>query len=134
MVDAVEAGGLGDPAEDLSDLEREAVGDLGWDIPPDLGGLEVGVAGLSYGLNAVGIVTAASCRGHTGRTAWSIAPVVSFAADRQQALHLQRLVSRTGCTFFIDDVRRNLLVVHGRSVTHTMALADAVIEQAEQFG
>lgn len=133
LVDAVEAGGAGDPAEDLSGLEREAVGDFGWDIPPDLGGLEVGVAGLSYALNAVGIVTAASCRGHTPPS-WSKAPVVSFAADRVRAVQLQRMVARTGCTFFVDDVRPNLLVVHGRSVTHTMALADALIDHADRFG
>ncbi len=86
-------------------------------------GLELGVAGLVCALGAVGIVPAASCRGHHGGRAWSTRPVVYFAATRDRAGALADLIEPTGCRFGIDPERPDLLVVAGRSVEDTMALA-----------
>ena len=46
------------------------------------------------------------------------------------------LRSRTGCTSLltsIADVCRNLVVIHGRSVVHTMPLDDAGLEKSCRF-
>lgn len=125
---AVEGGNVGNIDEGLSAAEQAALTEFAWDVPPDLGELEIGVVSLSYALNAVGVITAASCRGHAGAHAWSSAPVVSFAATRQQADDLQPLVAKSGCTFVVDDVRPDLLVVHGQSILNTMDLAALIIE------
>src|SRR5690349_21111767 len=43
--------------------------DVEVDEPSQLGGLDIGVAGLVFALNALGMPTVASCRGHPG--GWS---------------------------------------------------------------
>jgi hypothetical protein len=125
LADVVEGGYVGAPDEGLSPAEQEGLGDFAWDIPPDLGDLEIGVVGLTCALNADGLVTAASCRGHVGPAAWSPAPVVSFAATQRLARALQPLAAEASCTFFIDDMRPKLMVVYGRSILSTMALGEA---------
>jgi hypothetical protein len=59
--------------------------------------------------------------------------VVLFAATEFRARALEPLVAEAGCAFTIDPARRELLVVSGQSVTHTMALAELVLEHRNDF-
>lgn len=131
LAQVAESGGIDDPAHNLSGLERAALGEVVSDIP-ELGGLELGVAGLAHALATVRILPAASCRSHPERS-WSDAPVVLVAATEFRAEALQPLVEASGCTFAIDEYRPELLVVRGVSIVNTMALADAVINNRKDF-
>lgn len=131
LAQVAESGGDDDPAYNLSERERRALAEVMSDIP-ELGGLELGVAGLAHALATVRILPAASCRSHPERS-WSDAPVVLFAATEFRAKALQPLVEASGCTFTIDENRPELLVVRGRSITHMMALAAAVMENRKNF-
>lgn len=124
----------GGDATDLTEHQIASLGDLlvEDDFPP-LEGLELGVAGLSYAMSAVEMFPAASCRGHPGSSAWTDTPVVFFAANKQRAITLQPLVEQTGCFFEFDHDRPDLLVVRGRSIRHTVALATAILDRADNF-
>jgi len=100
-----------------------------------LNGLEVGVAGLVYAMNAVGIVTAASCRSHhQGHRPWADYPTVVFAANRPQADVLQPLVESAGCGFEVDDVDRpKLFAVVASSILDMTELASSVLRAAPNF-
>ena len=99
----------------------------------DLGGLEMGVAGLAYALASAGMVPAASCRAHTGDRPWSYSPVVLFAADECHARQLEPLVRNAGCVFAVDAGRGHLLVVSASSVRNLMELADALARISTQL-
>ncbi|MFF0188663.1 hypothetical protein [Streptomyces sp. NPDC005244] len=94
----------------------------------DLGGLETGVAGLSYALAAVGCIPAASCRWHPGPRSWAPNPVVYLAADRPTVERIQPHVRAAGCGFGLDATRPELLVLGGPSVANIMELARRLIE------
>jgi hypothetical protein len=96
-----------------------------------LPGLEIGVAGLSYALAAIGCVPAASCRSHVGKHSWSDRPVVLAAIDRAHAEWLQPLVERSSCGFDIDNHRPDFLVIHARSISEMMDLATMILAVAE---
>lgn len=129
-----EYGGIDDPDYDMTEDERTALTGVVSDIPDELGGLELGVSGLVHALAAVGIVPAASCRSHADPvTSWSVAPVVIFAASEDAARALQSLVEASGCTFELNQDHPDLLAVRGRSITNTMALAEAVLEHRNTF-
>jgi hypothetical protein len=127
-----ETGGIDDPANELTLEEYSTLSTVVSDIPAELGGLELGVAGLVHALASVRILPAASCRSHPERS-WSEAPVVLFAATEFRALALEPLVAEAGCTFTIDPARRELLCVRGQSITRTMALAELVLEHRKDF-
>ncbi|MEU7872816.1 hypothetical protein [Dactylosporangium sp. NPDC049140] len=93
----------------------------------ELEGLEIGVAGLSLALSAIGCVPAASCRSHTGEHSWSYAPVVIFATSRSRAEWLQPLAARCDCGFEVDAARPKLLAVVARSVTDMNRLAATML-------
>lgn len=100
----------------------------------EVGGLELGVAGLVYALASVGMVPTASCRGHTGDRPWSDSPVVLFAACERDVRVLEPLVQEAGCVFDIDPSRAELLVVGAPSVRNLMSLAQAVLDAGDRFG
>jgi hypothetical protein len=105
----------------LSDSETPYLGGF-------LGGLEVGVAGLSHALGTVGCVPAASCRAHTGdRPSWADEPVVFAAIDREHADWLQPLVQKAGCGFGQDLERPEFLTIYARSIRDLNALAAAIL-------
>ncbi len=131
LAGAAESAGIYDPGEDLTDEERRALAAVVSDIP-ELGGLELGVAGLAHALATVGILPAASCRSHVDRS-WSDAPVVLFAATEFRARALQPLVEASGCRFALDGNRPELLVVRGRSIANLMALAELVLNHRSDF-
>jgi hypothetical protein len=131
LAQIAESSRLDDPAHEMSDRERAALSEVVSDLP-ELGGLELGVAGLAYALATVRILPAASCRSHVEHS-WSDAPVVLFAVTEFRAKALQPLVDASGCTFTIDEARPELLVVRATSISNTMALADAVIENRKAF-
>lgn len=115
-----------DDAEDFARLATHA------DIESlSLWGLEIGVAGLSYALAAIGCVPVASCRGHLSAHAWSDHPVVFAAVDREHAEWLQPLVSRSSCGFDIDLARGEFLVIGGPSIIEMNNLASAILSEAE---
>lgn len=121
---------------DLTAAERAELGEFlakHEDEGTALDSLELGVAGLVYALATVGIIPAASCRGHPGPRAWSDGPVVLFATTEDRARALQAFVEATDCRFGIDPARRDLLAVTGRSILDTMGLADAVLEFRHTF-
>ena len=94
-----------------------------------IGGLELGVAGLVYALAATGIVPAASCRGHTGPRPWSEWPVVFFATDESHARVLELSAQEAGCGFDIDPGRPELLVIGGRSIVNLMRFAAMLVKK-----
>jgi len=130
---AVEFGQLDDPEYRLTENERQLLGEFASDLPAELGGLELGVAGLAHALATVRILPAASCRSHRDPHTWSDAPVVYFAATEFRTRALQTLLQESGCTFAVDTARPNLVVVRGRSILNTMELADAVLNNRKSF-
>lgn len=97
-------------------------------------GLELGVAGLCYALNAVGVLAAASCRGHAAaHRKWSDYPVVFCAIGERHARVLQRLAEDTGCGFEVALDRGQFLVVYAESIIEMMTLAQKVIDSAAGF-
>lgn len=126
-----ESAAVDSPGEDISEEERAALSEVVSDLP-ELGGLELGVAGLAYALATVRILPAASCRSHPDRS-WSDAPVVLFAATEFRARALQPWVEESGCTFTLDENRPELLVVRGWSISNTMALAELVFAHRREF-
>ncbi|KZE43303.1 hypothetical protein [Microbacterium sp. T32] len=131
--------------DDLADAIEWETPDIPSDEAPDffdqedawygLNGLEVGVAGLVYAMNAVGIVTAASCRSHhKGHQPRADYPTVVFAANRPQTDALQPLVESAGCGFEVDDVDRpKLLAVVASSILDMTELASSVLRAASSF-
>jgi hypothetical protein len=95
-----------------------------------LGGLEIGVAGLTYTLSTVGFRTAASCRAHEGANSWSEFPVVLFGAHKWRAVHLAELAQGAGCGIGQD---RDMLSVYAPSILNLMNLADAVLTKRVSF-
>lgn len=95
-----------------------------------LNGLEIGVAGLVYALNSVGIITAASCRSHhQGHQPWANYPTVVFAANRAQMRALEPLVASSGCGFEVEGINRSrFIAVVGPSIQETMALAQRLTD------
>lgn len=132
LAGVAEFGRIDDPEWALTEPELKVLADHVSDLPANLGGLEIGVAGLTHALATVRILPAASCRSHPAKS-WSDAPVVLFAATEFRARALEPLVESTGCTFAIDENRRNLLVVRGRSIEYLMDLADAVMANRSSF-
>ena len=99
-----------------------------------VGGLELGVAGLVYALNAVGILTAASCRSHSAsHRQWANYPVVIFAASRQQLEILQPMVEAAGCGFDFDPGRPRFVGVYGPSIEEMMKLASTILDAGDTF-
>lgn len=134
-------------AREFDDLASDVEYELA-DVPSDdapallregswygVNGLEIGVAGLVHALNAVGIVTAASCRSHhQAHAPWADYPVVIFAADNRQMEVLQPLVKTSACGFEIDDVDRpELLAIVGPSVAEMNALAVSIVHHHGEF-
>lgn len=119
------------PSGAVTELKELAADDGGW-AAATFQGLEIGVAGLVYALNATGCVTAASCRSHRrpDRRSWASHPVVYFAAPREIARRLAPLVERAGCGFNVDGERPGLLFVEAPSITCFIRLADAVLTAA----
>ncbi len=131
LATAVETGS----ADDVEGINPDQLAAIG-PYPTDevaLDSLEVGVAGVVYGLSAAGMYPAASCRGHPGPHAWSSFPVVLFAADRPHAETLQPLVESSQRGFDIDSVRCDLLVIKSKSVENTLRLAGAVLDALPDF-
>jgi hypothetical protein len=95
-----------------------------------LGGLEIGVAGLTYALSTVGFRTAASCRAHEGANSWSDCPVVLFGAHKWRAVLLAELVAEAGCGIGQD---RDMLKVYAPSIRNLMDLAEAVLAKRVSF-
>lgn len=99
------------------------------DFPP-LGGLEIGVAGLTHALSAMGCLTAASCRWHTSSHTWSDCPVVFFAAPAWRVEILAELVSSEGCGLEED---REMLKIYGSSIRDTHGLAERIVAERGRF-
>jgi hypothetical protein len=102
------------------------------DVSP-IGGLEIGVAGLSYAMAAVGCHPAASCRSHDGGHSWSERPVVFFAASRHRADVLAGLVRESGCGFGFDPGHSQLLLIEAQSIEEMARLATLVLEHRDEF-
>jgi hypothetical protein len=128
----VELGLDDDDDADIAPAERASLEPVLYDMPP-LDSLELGVAGLVLALGAVGMIPAASCRGHCTGRAWSPRPVVYVATTQYRAQALADLIGPTGCRFGIDTARPDFLVVAGRSIEDTMNLADAVLAARQSF-
>lgn len=99
---------------------------------PPIGGLELGVAGLSHALAAVGCFPAASCRSHDADVTWSERPVVYVGADPDRAAVLERLVRQAGCGFGFDPDHPQL-PIEAPSIRETARLADLVLENEQAF-
>jgi hypothetical protein len=97
------------------------------DLP--LGGLEIGVAGLTYALSAVGFRTAASCRAH-GANSWTDCPIVLFGAHKWRAVLLAELAAEAGCGIGQD---RDMLTVYAPSIMNLMSLAEGVLAKRASF-
>lgn len=95
-----------------------------------LGGLEIGVAGLTYALSSVGFLTAASCRAHEGANSWSDCPVVLFGAHKWRAVELADLAARAECGI---GQGREMLTVYAQSIRGLMSLADLLLASRASF-
>jgi hypothetical protein len=95
-----------------------------------LGGLEIGVAGLTYALSAVRCLTAASCRWHMTDRSWAYYPVVFFVAPSWRADILAELIAAEACGLAGD---RGMLTVYGSSVRHTHQLAERILSERGRF-
>ena len=93
------------------------------------GGLEIGVAGLTYVLSMVGFLTAASCRAHAGERSWSDCPVVLFGAHRWRAVVGR--ICRHGAMWIGSD--RGMLTVYVPSVADLMVLARQLFDRRSVF-
>lgn len=130
---AIESG----EAEDLSDDLRQRAEGAGLhsylsdpgDLAP-VGGLEIGVSGLTHVLSAAGCLTAASCRSHVTDRSWSDCPVVFFAAPAWRLAILADLIRDAGCGL---DADRGMLKIYGRSVRNTHRLADLIVRERRRF-
>lgn len=130
---AIESLGTDSLPEWISEEDRRAV-EAAYAFDGMFGGLELGVAGLVYALNAVpGVRTAASCRGHSGAAAWSAGPVVLLAADKPRCDRLAELLPDSGCGFAIDGSRPELISIMGRSIRDTHRLAERVTDNIPTF-
>jgi hypothetical protein len=91
-------------------------------------GLDIGVAGLVFALNATGCVTSTSCRGHPGsaRVASDHARVRVFATPSLGA-RIAAVVATSGCGLTIDDDGVGL--IYAPSVVETIALAELLIDE-----
>lgn len=99
------------------------------DFYEELGGLEVGVAGLAHAISYIGGVPAASCRGHVSERRWSENPAVFVAIDRQRAEWLEPLLREAGCGYHIDPARPEFLVIDAPSVIESNALARLILDR-----
>lgn len=99
--------------------------------PYPSGGLDIGVAGLVYALCTVGCFTAASCRGHVDKHAWSDFPMVRFAARRWRAALLIELAREVGCGFMYE--RDSLLTTWAPSVLETVAFGNLILDHRADF-
>ncbi|MFB8145362.1 hypothetical protein ACFC1W_01310 [Microbacterium sp. NPDC056003] len=98
-----------------------------------LGGLELGVSGLSYVLSALGFYPVASCRSHVARS-WSAEPVVLFASDEKRLQLLQPLVAASGCGLGLDSTRGHILVVvYAPSIAEMLSLTASLFETRASF-
>jgi hypothetical protein len=124
--------GIGPGSEDCPELAGTPAEEL---VRPYLGdysplhGLELGVAGLTYVLSAVGFRTAASCRAHRAK-AWTPYPVVLFGADKWRAILLSEYAVEAGCGIGQD---RGVLTLYGPSIRNLMRLAEAVFAGRANF-
>lgn len=109
------------------DLAQWLIGD---DHEAPLGGLEIGVAGLTCALSVVRCLTAASCRWHMTDRSWADCPVVFFAAPSWRVEILADLIAVEGCGLAGD---RGMLTVSGRSVRDTHRLAERILSERGRF-
>lgn len=91
--------------------------------------LELGVTSLVYALNAVGCVSASSCRGHPNTG--SECPWVLFAGSPERVAVIAALAARAGVV--IDNVDGGGVALFGPSVIEMVALAEAIVEKACVF-
>jgi len=117
-------GALGLTGTPVEELVQPYVGDYS-----PLRGLEIGVAGLTYALSAVGFRTAASCRAH-GANGWTNCPIVLFGAHKWRAVLLAELAVEAGCGIGQD---RDMLTVYAPSIRNLMSLAEAVLAKRASF-
>jgi hypothetical protein len=95
-----------------------------------LGGLEIGVAGVTHALSSIGCLTAASCRSHIGAHSWSDCPVVFFAAPPWRLELLAELISAAGCGLEAD---RGMLVIVAPSILQMHALGQSIVNERRRF-
>lgn len=130
---AIESG----EAEDLpGDLRRRAEGaglasylDDADDVAA-VGGLEIGVSGLTHALSAVGCLTAASCRSHATDRSWSDCPVIFFAAPAWRLAILAELIRDAGCGL---DADRGMLQIYAPSIREMHRLANLIVQERVRF-
>jgi hypothetical protein len=95
-------------------------------------GLEIGVAGLVTVLNALGMPTAASCRGHPDKYAWSEFPVVRFVAERARADCLFEISRRRAECGFVKE-SDDTLTMWFRSTDDANMFARHLLSEAGRF-
>jgi hypothetical protein len=95
-----------------------------------LDGLEIGVAGLTHTMSAIGCLTAASCRWHIDPRSWSDCPVIFFAAPPWRVELLAELVASEACGLGSD---RGLLTVYGQSISNMHSLAERILSERGRF-
>jgi hypothetical protein len=95
-----------------------------------LGGLEIGVAGLTFALSSMRCLTAASCRWHLNDRSWSDCPIVFFAAPAWRVEILAELISSAHCGL---DSDRDMLKVYGSSISDMNGLAATILEERVRF-
>lgn len=95
-----------------------------------LGGLEIGVAGLTYALSVIRCLTAASCRWHMTNRSWADCPVVFFAAPSWRVEILAELIRAEACGL---SSNRGMLTLYGSSIRSTHQLAERIVSERGRF-
>jgi hypothetical protein len=116
--------------DEFAHVSADLMAEVTDEFPPELEGLELGVAGLVHALAVHGCLPAASCRGHFSRPSeprWSDRPVVFIDVDREVAEQLVPLVRDSGCGFAFDSDRPGVIVVEAPSIIESMQLAEEVL-------
>jgi hypothetical protein len=127
---------IGADADDAAAFDELAKGEEAeatlWD--PDEGPVaapDLGMFAACLGLCAAGCATAASCRGHPGKYAWSHEPLILFTADPVRARLVEEVARATGCG--LASMNNGRLSLYAQSIEEVLAFAALTIERRADF-
>ena len=120
-------------AEEFDVVAKHAEGEMTlWD--PDEGPVaapDLGMFAACVTLCAAGCATAASCRGHPDKYAWSHEPVILFTADPARARRIEEVARATGCG--LASLEGGRISLYAQSVEEVLAFAALMIERRAEF-
>jgi hypothetical protein len=92
---------------------------------------DLGMFAACLALCAAGCATAASCRGHPGKYAWSREPLLLFTADGARAHLVEEVARATTCG--LASTENGRLTLYAQSIEEVLAFAALIIERRADF-